>query len=140
MTDEEADRILEIEPIAYNSTSAVDNPDWLYYGVAAEHVAKIDPLFATWKTHETHDEIYEVEEPVFENGEPVMVPGKKGKPATQLKKKVKKSRLVSVELDDPVPDGADYARYTVNLIHVVKRQDKIIKDLEARLAKLEGEK
>lgn len=62
-----ADVVLKLNPIWYRSLSPVDNPDWSFYGLGAEDVAKIDPRFVHWKReivgHEP-DEEYEVDEPV----------------------------------------------------------------------------
>jgi hypothetical protein len=46
LEDAEADRILSMNPIRFSSLCAADNPNWTYYGLAAEEVAAIDPRYA----------------------------------------------------------------------------------------------
>jgi hypothetical protein len=50
LQDEFADSILELRPVWYRSTCAIDNPDWSYWGFIAEEVAEIDPRLVSWKT------------------------------------------------------------------------------------------
>jgi hypothetical protein len=50
LQDEYADAILELRPVWYRSTCAIDNPDWSYWGFIAEEVAEIDSRLVSWKT------------------------------------------------------------------------------------------
>jgi BMFP domain-containing protein YqiC len=43
-----ADAILNIEPIWYRSRAKADNPEWSWYGAAAEQVAEIDARLVSW--------------------------------------------------------------------------------------------
>ena len=55
-----ADKLLELQPINYKSTAPADgdvDSAWTFYGFGAEDVAKVDPRYVFWNTHENvHDE------------------------------------------------------------------------------------
>jgi len=43
-----ADRVLALRPIWYRSLCAYDNPEWSWYGLLAEDVARADPRLVSW--------------------------------------------------------------------------------------------
>jgi hypothetical protein len=45
---EAAERVLALSPVRYRSTAQGDRPDWTFYGLVAEDVAKIDPRLVHW--------------------------------------------------------------------------------------------
>ncbi len=110
LLDEWADKALELEPIFYRSTCDLDNKDWTWYGLSAEAVAAVDKRLVHWRTTETHDELNE-------DGEL--------EPVTTL-------------LETPEPEGVAYDRLVCHLISIVKRQDKAIKELSARIDSIVG--
>lgn len=140
MSNELADKILEMEPIWYRSTCDLDDPTWSWWGLSAEAVAKIDPRLVHWKTYEMvttiEDRIVEeeVDGEIVSRTEQVPV-------------------ATAIALDTPEPEGVAYERLTVFLINMVKRiwawqssaQAEIcglqsqIEALEARLSALEAQ-
>jgi len=106
LTTEQADEILQLRPITYQSKAPVDDPSLRWWGFIAEEVAKIEPRLVQWSYR---DEDYKFSE----HG--VREP-KKG-----------------AEL---VPDGVQYERLTVGLVALVKRQQEQINALQERLDKL----
>jgi hypothetical protein len=107
-----ADAVLSLRPVWYRSKAADDRSDWSWYGLIAEEVAQIEPRIVHWTYL---DEDYDVEEV---NGTTKKTP----KPDAEL-----------------VPDGVQYDRLTVLLLDVVKRQNKRIEVLEAKVAALESQ-
>jgi hypothetical protein len=105
-----ADAILELQPIWYRSNCEADNPEWSWYGLLAEDVAKIDPRLVIWG-HAPDD--YELV--TTESGSEWVL-----KPDAKL-----------------VPNGVAYDRLGVLLLSVAKRQKKQIEDLEQRIASIE---
>ena len=49
LSDEYADKLLELRPVYFKSTCENDNPDHGMYGLIAEEVAQIDPRLVFWK-------------------------------------------------------------------------------------------
>lgn len=110
LEDQYADKILELTPIWYRSKAKADNPDWSWYGLAAEDVAKIDPRLVHWGYHEDDWEEKLTEDETGKHAEMVL------KPDAELK-----------------PDGVAYDRLSVMLLSIIKRQEKRIAALEAKL-------
>ena len=105
-----SDAILALEPVWYRSTAAADRPDWSWYGLIAEDVARVEPRLVHYGYREDDYDL---------------VPDEDGdghrrvlKPDATLK-----------------PDGVQYDRLVVLLLDVVKRQEARIAALEARLAR-----
>lgn len=48
VTDDEADRVLAIEPVRFRSKLEGDRPDWSHYGGIAEQIADVDPRLVSW--------------------------------------------------------------------------------------------
>ncbi len=115
LEDHYADAALQLEPVWYRSKAAADNPDWSWYGLIAEEVAKVDPRLVHWGYH---DEDYTSEEVETESGPRIE---RNLKPDAELK-----------------PDGVMYDRLSVMLLSIGKRQEKRIASLEDRLAQLEA--
>lgn len=104
LQNEYADKLLEMQPIWYRSTSKGDNPDWSYYGLLAEDVAKIDPRYVSWG--------YPIKEIETENGDIVKVP----------------------DTDKPLqPEGVQYERLVAGLLNLVQRQQKLIDALNDKI-------
>lgn len=110
LEDQYADAILDLEPIWYRSRAKADNPDWSWYGLIAEEVAKIDPRLVHWGYHEDDWEEKITEEPDGKHSTFELKPGAEKK-----------------------PDGVAYDRLSVMLLSIIKRQEKRIAALEARL-------
>ncbi|MHA6732434.1 tail fiber domain-containing protein [Devosia sp. A369] len=110
LTDEWADKVLELEPVYYRSTCEADNPEWGWYGLVAEDAAQIDPRFASWDR-----------KPVVDGeGNPVI------------------DEFGHQVLEDlPAPNGVPYGRLSVSLLVVIKKQQRQIDDLVARVRALE---
>ena len=102
-----ADRVLELNPVWYRSKAQADNPDWSWYGLLAEDVARIDPRLVHWGYQSDDYEAVEVED---SSG----------------------SRIdYNLKLDAELkPDGVMYDRLSVLLLSVIKRQEKRIARLE----------
>lgn len=47
-----ANRVLDLTPVWYRSTSSVDNAGWSWFGLIAEDVAKIEPRLVHWTPEE----------------------------------------------------------------------------------------
>lgn len=105
-----SENILNLRPIWYRAQNTNDDndPDWSYVGLIAEEVDEIEPRLVHYKTQETVEE-----EVINEDGE------------TEIKTTI-------VDLDEPVPEGVQYARLAVFLL-------PIIKDLRERVINLEEE-
>lgn len=59
--DKYADAILNLLPIWYRSKAEADNPEWGWYGLGAEDVAKIDPRLVHWSYADDAYEMVDVE-------------------------------------------------------------------------------
>jgi hypothetical protein len=112
-----AEAVLGLRPIWYRSRAEADDPNWSWYGLAAEEVAEVDPRLVHWGYR---DEDYEdrVIERDLETG--LEVVERTLKPDARL-----------------VPDGVQYDRLAVLLLGVVKRQEARIAALEARVAAMD---
>ncbi len=110
MSDEWADKLLELEPIFYRSTCELDNPEWSYYGLSAEAVAAVDKRLVHWRTTETHNEL---------DDDGNLVP-------------------IVTKLETPEPEGVAYDRLVCHLITIVKRQNETIKELSAKVDSIVG--
>jgi hypothetical protein len=49
---EHADKVLQLRPVWYRSTSEHDKPEWSHYGLIAEEVAEIDPRLVSFMENE----------------------------------------------------------------------------------------
>jgi hypothetical protein len=107
-----SDAILALEPVWYRSTAAADRPEWSWYGLIAEEVAKVEPRLVHYGYREDD---YDV------------VPDDDGDG----------HRRVLKEDATPKPDGVQYDRLVVLLLDVVRRQEERIAALEGRLASLD---
>jgi hypothetical protein len=111
----------DLQPIWYRSTAKADNPDYSWYGLAAEDVAQVDPRLVHWGYQDDAYEEYEHMDP-SPDGDPnktgVITVQKRLKTDAQLK-----------------PDGVMYDRVAILQIAALKRiveaQDKRITQLES---------
>jgi hypothetical protein len=120
-----ADAVLAARPIWYRSTAVADNPEWGYYGLLAEEVAKIDPRLVSWAYRDSDYRLVKVK-----RGKQAKF-DKKGEmvaPATPpvLERRLKKGAKL-------VPDGVQYERFVVLLLDIAKRQGERIDALERQL-------
>jgi hypothetical protein len=106
----QADEILKLRPITYQSKAPADDPDVRWWGFIAEEVAKVEPRLVQW---------------AYSEDDYKAVKGPEGSESRELKKGAKL-----------VPDGVQYERLTVGLVALVKRQQEQIDALQARLDKL----
>jgi len=111
LTDEFADKVLDIEPVFFRSKAWNDNPNYSYYGAVAEDVAEIDPRFAEWG-------------PPLEG---CACPDAQERGAT----------WDDHEDDCFVPVSIGYGTFTMHLIQIAKRQRDTIGALDERLNILE---
>jgi hypothetical protein len=107
-----SDAILALEPVWYRSTAAADRPDWSWYGLIAEDVAKVEPRLVHYGYREDDYDL---------------VPDDDGDGHRRV---LKKGATLK-------PDGVQYDRLVVLLLDVVKRQEARIAALEGRLASAE---
>lgn len=56
ITDEQADKVLEMRPVWYRSTCEADNKDWGWYGLIAEEVGEIAPQYVHWRDATEEDD------------------------------------------------------------------------------------
>ncbi|WP_421852682.1 DUF2793 domain-containing protein [Oricola sp.] len=124
-----AEALMAVDPIWYRSKAKADNPNWSWYGFAAEDVANVDPRMVHWGFGEDDYEAVETEVPFDKlgpDGEPVLDAA--GKPE-QVSEKQLEYRLK----DDakPSPQGVSYERFVVHHHIVIKR-------LLERISALEG--
>ena len=56
ITDEQADKVLELRPVWYRSTCEADNKDWGWYGLIAEEVGEIAPQYVHWRDATEEDD------------------------------------------------------------------------------------
>lgn len=108
-----SDAVLSLRPIWYRSKAKADNPEWSFYGLAAEEVAVVDPRLVHWGYS-------------AEDWEEVLL----GEGEEQHKE---------IRLKDDAelkPESVMYERIGVLLLDVVRRQRQQILVLEARIAAL----
>jgi hypothetical protein len=105
-----SDAILALEPVWYRSTAAADRPEWSWYGLIAEDVARVEPRLVHYGYREDDYDL---------------VPDDDGDGHRRL---LKKDATLK-------PDGVQYDRLVVLLLDVVKRQEARIAALEGRLAR-----
>ena len=55
LEDKYADAVLGLRPVWYKSKCEADNPDYSYWGLIAEEVAKVDPRLVTFRNEYTED-------------------------------------------------------------------------------------
>jgi len=113
---EYADRLHKFRPVFFKSKCFGDHPEWTHYGFIAEELAEIEPRFVSFG--------YQKDD--YEEFEYLDVDGKTQK-GQRLKADAK-----------PEPEGVYYDRIVTFLTSVVQRQEKRLKDLEARIAALES--
>jgi len=110
LEDSWADKILELKPICFKSTASGDiednDPNWTYYGLGAEDVAKIDPRLVHFKTHDSKFDKDTGEE-------------------------------TKTKLDEDLAEGVQYDRMVPALINIIKRLNKRVETLEAKVKTLE---
>lgn len=56
ITDEQADKVLEMRPVWYRSICEADNKDWGWYGLIAEEVGEIAPQYVHWRDATEEDD------------------------------------------------------------------------------------
>lgn len=56
ITEEQADKVLEMRPVWYRSTCEADNKDWGWYGLIAEEVGEIAPQYVHWRDATEEDD------------------------------------------------------------------------------------
>ena len=110
-----ADRLHDFRPVFFRSKCFGDHPEWTHYGFIAEELAEIEPRFVSFGYQPDDYEEYEY---IDANGNE-----QKGQ---RLKADAKAE-----------PEGVYYDRIVTFLTSVVQRQEKRLKDLEARIAALE---
>ena len=103
ITDEYADKILQVRPIWYRSLATADNPLYSHYGLIAEELALIEPRLVQWGYLDSDYEEVEVD----------------GRQERVIKEGAVK-----------VPDGVQYDRLVVLLIDVVQRLEERVRVLE----------
>lgn len=130
--DLDADRalqLLKMRPVWYRSKAPADNPNWSWYGLIAEEVAAIDPRLVNWGFRDsdyetvTHESMREVERVVMGDdgvirAEVVEVP------MTSTERVLKPDAVLK-------PDGVQYERLTVGLLHLVQSLWERVERLEA---------
>lgn len=53
LNDQQYQAIRQVKPIAYKSTTEVDNPNWVFQSFSAEELAKASPTLVLWEYEET---------------------------------------------------------------------------------------
>lgn len=117
---ERADAILGLRPIWYRSKAAADNPDWGWYGLGAEEVAKVDPRLVHWSYAEQD---YYVTTRKIPHGEDVA-----GNPVFRVEhtRHLRKGAKLK-------PDGVQYERLSVLLLSLLQRQDARLSAVETSI-------
>jgi hypothetical protein len=113
------DRLLDLRPVRYRSSSEVDDPSLSHFGLVAEEVAGIEPRLVNFTFA---DEDYEEVAVEAEGGEDGNAP--------------RTERRLREGAERKVPDGVQYDRLTVLLLGLAKRQQGRIEALEAKLDEL----
>lgn len=128
LEDSFADRVLDLRPVWYRSTSPADNQSFSYYGFIAEEAAKVDPRFVHWKFPVKTVEVApakEAVEAVFDEFGTEIAPAC---PAQEA--------VVTTEVDytgTPEAEGFQYERIVVPLVSIVKRQKAKMESMQAQL-------
>lgn len=130
--------LLDVRGIYYRSVAKADNPEWAWWGFAAEEVAEIDPRMVHWGYGEDDYDLVETEvEPAVE-----AVPAKKGKfgrivePAVDARPAQTEMRAVLKEGAVMSPQGVMYERFVVHHQIVLREQAAEIETLKATVAAL----
>jgi hypothetical protein len=111
-----SEKVLELQPVWYRSKCEADNSEWSYWGLIAEEVEKIDSRLVTYGYE---DEDYEIIKTTKENGDIV---------SERIPKKdaIKK------------PMGVQYDRVPILMLDILKKQQKQIEELFAKIKALES--
>ncbi|WIG51004.1 MAG: hypothetical protein OJF48_001921 [Afipia sp.] len=134
LQEEYANKVLDLQPIWYRSKASNDNPDWSWYGLGAEDVAKVDPRLVQWGYQDDDFDLVEtVRVETIEREVEMDVDGKTVVETVPHEIKTVSQERVLKEGAQLKPDGVMYDRVAVLLLDVVKRQGKRIAALEARL-------
>lgn len=143
--DEVADSVLQLRPIWYRSKAEADNPDWSWYGLAAEEVAAVDPRLVHWTYPE---EAYEIVETIEEQDVPVLEEvdvestritiedGRAIARPVRVKIERQKIELMPVYQDDGNPlmvAGPDGQLVQATYEHRVTRRERVVTKTERRL-------
>ena len=110
-----SEKVLELQPVWYRSKCEADNSEWSYWGLIAEEVEKVDPRLVTYGYE---DEDYESVEITKENGD-------------VISERVPKKDAVKK------PMGVQYDRVPVLMLDILKKQQKQIEELSAKVEALE---
>jgi hypothetical protein len=120
-----ADAILSLRPVWYRSKAGADNPEWGWWGLIAEEVARIDPrlvhwayrdedYYSTWRRQKVGKDA---------DGKPIFLP-------IETRRLRKRAKLR--------PEGVQYERLSVLLLSVAQRQQAQFDSQEARISALEA--
>lgn len=104
--------IADARPVWYRSLADADKKEWSHYGLIAEELAEIEPRLVHWMQAEAE---YET----------VTLPD-----GTTEQRETTPARLI--------PDGVQYDRLPVFLLHYLKQQKTMIEALRARVTALKG--
>ena len=121
-----SEALLQARPVWYRSLCENDRKDWSWYGLIAEELAEIEPRLVHWGY-------------VDEDFEWLPVVSKSKKFVDGVETEVEEETLQKTLKKDAKikPNGVQYERVSVLLLDIVQRQDKLIKDISARLEKIE---
>jgi hypothetical protein len=133
---EKADAILSMRPVWYRSTCNADNPNWSWYGLIAEEVAKIEPRLVHWGYNDSDYEVIEIEQELQKER---AVVDDTGKELIEIYSEVETKRERKLKADAQLsPEGVQYDRMTVLLLDIVKRQQLRLETLEIEIKALKG--
>jgi hypothetical protein len=109
--------ISNLRPVFYrdNEPKGDVKENWSHIGLIAEEAAEVEPRIVHYKTMEVTFEDEEVEEG----------------------QRPRQKRIERV-LDEPVPEGIDYARLSILCLAEIQKQREVIASLTARIALLEN--
>ncbi len=116
VNSEYSEKVLDLQPVWYRSKCEADNSEWSYWGLIAEEVEKVDPRLVTYGYD---DEDYETVEITKENGD-------------VISERVPKKDAIKK------PKGVQYDRVPVLMLDILKKQQKQIEELSAKVAALES--
>ena len=124
--------MMGLQGIYYRSIAKADNPEWAWWGFAAEEVAEIDPRMVHWGYGEDDYDLVEVEiEPAVK-----AKPAKKSRlgrvvePAVAAMPAQTEMRAVLKEGAVKSPQGVMYERFVVHHQVIIKEHQGRIKALE----------